>query len=304
VEAFRQWFRGRSFWIKALIVVVSLLLALSLLRVLFANSFWVFLVPCAVVLLLRAVHRRRSGGNPAVEADQTIGRIGATALSAAFVCMLVFGGTAIAKAIMRSPEPPAPTTAVAPPEPREETTRAETTAEGTTRAPERTREETTRRPEPQPAPEPAPEPEPEPAPEPERSPYDATVTVSRVVDGDTIEISPAVEGVSEVRLIGVDTPETKNPNEEVEPLGPEASEFATSALQGQEIGVELDAETADRYGRLLAYVYLGEEMFNETLIEEGYAQVWFIPPTRSTRPNSSRRRERRYPRWQGYGACR
>jgi micrococcal nuclease len=64
------------------------------------------------------------------------------------------------------------------------------------------------------------------------------VTVSRVVDGDTIEISPAVEGVSEVRLIGVDTPETKDPNEEVEPFGPEASEFATSALQGQEIGVE------------------------------------------------------------------
>jgi micrococcal nuclease len=104
------------------------------------------------------------------------------------------------------------------------------------------------------------------------------VTVSRVVDGDTIEISPAVEGVNEVRLIGVDTPETKDPNEEVEPFGPEASEFATSELQGQEVGVELDAETTDRYGRLLAYVYLGEAMFNETLIEEGYAQVWFIPP--------------------------
>jgi micrococcal nuclease len=104
------------------------------------------------------------------------------------------------------------------------------------------------------------------------------VTVSRVVDGNTIEISPAVEGVSEVRLIGADTRETKDPNEEVEPFGPEAPEFATSALQGQEIGVELDVETTDRYGRLLAYVYLGDEMFNETLVEEGYAQTWFIPP--------------------------
>ena len=102
MEAFRQWFRGRSLWIKALIIVVSLLLALSLLRVLFANSFWVFLVSCAVGLLLTAVHRRRSGGNPAVDPNQTIGRIGATALSAAFVCMLIFEGTAIAKAIMRS----------------------------------------------------------------------------------------------------------------------------------------------------------------------------------------------------------
>jgi micrococcal nuclease len=56
------------------------------------------------------------------------------------------------------------------------------------------------------------------------------VTVNRVVDGDTIEISPAVGGASEVRLIGVDTPVTKDPSEEVEPYGPEASEFATSEL--------------------------------------------------------------------------
>jgi endonuclease YncB( thermonuclease family) len=71
---------------------------------------------------------------------------------------------------------------------------------------ETTSEETTRRrPEPPPEPQPAPEPAPEPTPEPERSPYDATVIVARVVAGDTLEISPAVEGVSEVRLIGVDT---------------------------------------------------------------------------------------------------
>jgi micrococcal nuclease len=95
------------------------------------------------------------------------------------------------------------------------------------------------------------------------------VTVTRVVDGDTVEISPAVEGVSEVRLIGVDTPETKDPSEEVEQFGPEASEFATARLQGQQIAVELDAGTTDSYGRLLAYVYLGDEMFNETLVEEG-----------------------------------
>jgi micrococcal nuclease len=108
--------------------------------------------------------------------------------------------------------------------------------------------------------------------------HDATATVTRVVDGDTIEISPAVDGNEEVRLIGVDTPETKDPNEEVEPYGPEASGFATSELEGREIGLEFDAERTDRYGRLLAYVYLGEEMFNETLVEEGYAQTLFIPP--------------------------
>jgi endonuclease YncB( thermonuclease family) len=41
--------------------------------------------------------------------------------------------------------------------------------------------------------------------------YDATTTVTRVVDGDTVDISPAVEGKTRVRLIGVDTPETKDP---------------------------------------------------------------------------------------------
>ena len=99
--------------------------------------------------------------------------------------------------------------------------------------------------------------------------YDATTTVTGVVDGDTIEISSAIEGVHVIRLIGVDTPETKDPNEEVEPYGPEASEFAASELQGREVGVELDSEKKDRYGRLLAYVYLGDEMFNETLVELG-----------------------------------
>ena len=67
--------------------------------------------------------------------------------------------------------------------------------------------------------------------------YDATVTVSRVVDGDTIEISPAVSGNEEVRLVGMDTPETKDPSEGVEPLGPEASAFATEELTGQSVGL-------------------------------------------------------------------
>jgi micrococcal nuclease len=75
------------------------------------------------------------------------------------------------------------------------------------------------------------------------------VTFTRVVDGGTVEISPAVEGVSVVRLIGMmDTPETKDPSEEVEPFGPEASEFATSELEGREVGLEFDAERVDRTG--------------------------------------------------------
>ena len=111
--------------------------------------------------------------------------------------------------------------------------------------------------------------------------YDATVTVSRVVDGDTIEVSPVVDGNEEVRLIGMDTPETKDPSEEVEPLGPEASAFATDSLTSQSVGLEFDVEREDQYGRLLAYVYLGGEMFNEALVEEGYAQAYpYEPNTR------------------------
>ena len=108
--------------------------------------------------------------------------------------------------------------------------------------------------------------------------YDTTVTVSRVVDGDTIEISPAVDGIEEVRLIGVDTPETKDPDEGVEPYGPEASAFALEELAGQRVGLEFDVERVDQYDRLLAYVYVGSEMFNEDLLEEGYAQTYPYPP--------------------------
>ena len=106
--------------------------------------------------------------------------------------------------------------------------------------------------------------------------HDATVKVTRVVDGDTIDISPSVEGRSRVRLIGMDTPEV---HFGTQPYGPEASAFAKRELDGEEVRLELDVQKIDPYGRLLAYVYLPDgEMFNETLLEEGYAQVATFPP--------------------------
>lgn len=106
--------------------------------------------------------------------------------------------------------------------------------------------------------------------------HDATATVTRVVDGDTIDISPSVEGRSRVRLIGMDTPEVSFGTQ---PYGPEASDFAKQELEGEEVGLELDIQKVDPYGRLLAYVYLSDgEMFNETLLEEGFAQVATFPP--------------------------
>jgi micrococcal nuclease len=104
---------------------------------------------------------------------------------------------------------------------------------------------------------------------------DTTVTVTRVVDGDTIEVSPLIDGTSDVRLIGVDTPETYSGEE---PCGPEASEFTASRLEGERVRLEFDEDKFDPYDRLLAYVWLDGKMFNETLVKEGYASVSTFPP--------------------------
>jgi micrococcal nuclease len=107
-----------------------------------------------------------------------------------------------------------------------------------------------------------------------------TVTVERVVDGDTIEVNPAVSGTEDVRLLGVDTPETVDPNEPVEPYGPEASAFIKQQLEGERVTLIFDQETTDQYDRALAYVRIGgqSETFNETLLEQGFAQLYVVPP--------------------------
>jgi endonuclease YncB( thermonuclease family) len=78
--------------------------------------------------------------------------------------------------------------------------------------------------------------------------------VTRVVDGDTVEAR--VEGeVEDVRLIGVDTPETVKPGEPVECFGPQASRFSHRTLEGRRVRLIFGEERRDVYGRLLAYAY-------------------------------------------------
>lgn len=102
-------------------------------------------------------------------------------------------------------------------------------------------------------------------------------TVVRVVDGDTLKAT--VDGKEEtVRLILVDTPETVHPSKPVQPFGPEASEFAKKTLEGKEVELELDVSERDQYGRILAYVWIGDKMFNEMLLEKGLARVSVFPP--------------------------
>jgi micrococcal nuclease len=102
--------------------------------------------------------------------------------------------------------------------------------------------------------------------------------VTRVVDGDTIIVD--MDGTEErVRLIGVDTPESVHPDRARNvPYGAVASAFAKDALEGRRVDLEFDAQERDRYGRLLAYVYIDGEMFNKTLLSEGHAQISTYPP--------------------------
>jgi micrococcal nuclease len=99
--------------------------------------------------------------------------------------------------------------------------------------------------------------------------------VARVVDGDTLELDN--ETHEKVRLIGVDTPETNNPQEgDCVCYGPEAKKYTTSLLQGKTIRLEFDAEKADMYGRTLAYAYLLPDgiFVNAELIRGGYAYAF------------------------------
>jgi endonuclease YncB( thermonuclease family) len=129
-------------------------------------------------------------------------------------------------------------------------------------------------------------------------PFDARVTVERVVDGDTIDISPAVEGVDRVRLIGVDTSALNDPECGEQPLAAEAREFTTRELEGQQVDLELDEDRIDPYGRLLAYVYKDDVMFNETLLEKGYAQVYTVQPkTRYEGASGKHRRRQGHKAW-------
>jgi micrococcal nuclease len=92
--------------------------------------------------------------------------------------------------------------------------------------------------------------------------------VVRVVDGDTIIFAPHVV----VRLIGVDTPETVKPEHPVEPFGIEASEFTREFLSGGTARLSFDHQRTDRFGRHLAYVWVGERLLNEELARQGLAR--------------------------------
>lgn len=114
------------------------------------------------------------------------------------------------------------------------------------------------------------------------------IAVIRTIDGDTIELADR----ERVRFIGIDTPEsrlnnklrrdatrTKRDYNTIIAMGKRASAFTKSLVEGKKVRLEFDVEKRDKYGRLLAYVYLPDgRMLNAELLKEGYAQVYTFPP--------------------------
>lgn len=123
-------------------------------------------------------------------------------------------------------------------------------------------------------------------------PQELEVTVTRVIDGDTFEIESSDGNKDVVRLLAVDTPETKQPNKpneyaEITDIacldiwGRRAAEFATGELEGETVKLVLEGRTLQElfsFGRLLAFVIKGGENFNALLIERGLARVFTEKP--------------------------
>jgi micrococcal nuclease len=105
-----------------------------------------------------------------------------------------------------------------------------------------------------------------------------SATVVQAIDGDTIDVQFAGR-VERIRLLGADTPEVKDPRKPVQCYGPEASAYTHAHLvAGMRVRLETDVEPRDKYGRLLAYVYVNGKRYEDELLRLGLAHLLIIPP--------------------------
>lgn len=116
------------------------------------------------------------------------------------------------------------------------------------------------------------------------------VTVTRVIDGDTIVVQFSNDSMATIRLLGVDCPETsiqKNNAFEYQNItnlscltyyGNQAKTYVNSLLNNSKIIISFDdqAQRVDQYGRFLCYITVGSTDFNAQLVEEGYARVYTL----------------------------
>jgi micrococcal nuclease len=95
-----------------------------------------------------------------------------------------------------------------------------------------------------------------------------TVSVAQIVDGDTIELTDG----RRVRYIGINTPERNQPYYE------EATQANQQLVGGKEVGLEIDVETFDQYGRTLAYIWVDGMLANLEIVRRGFANAFTVPP--------------------------
>ncbi|AZB44809.1 thermonuclease [Bacillus sp. FJAT-42376] len=103
--------------------------------------------------------------------------------------------------------------------------------------------------------------------------------VISVTDGDTIKVRLKDGKTEKVRFILVDTPESRGKYQgHPQPFAKEASDYTKKQLLGKDIELEPGVEERDRFGRLLAYIWMDGTLFNERLLNEGFARVAIYPP--------------------------
>lgn len=110
-----------------------------------------------------------------------------------------------------------------------------------------------------------------PAPNPSSAPVGQTATVTRVIDGDTIDVQLNGE-TFRVRYIGINTPERD------EPCYNDATQANANWVQGRTVTLVKDVSDTDQYGRLLRYIYVGDVFVNAELVAAGYAESVYYPP--------------------------
>lgn len=123
----------------------------------------------------------------------------------------------------------------------------------------------------------------------ELPPAGVPVPVLWALDGDTL----LLQSGGRVRLIGVDTPETKHPDRPPEPWGAQAAAYTQSLVERRDVILEYDRERLDAYRRVLAYVWVDGRMLNQELIEQGYGRAVTGFSFRSDRQRLFREAERR-----------
>lgn len=100
-----------------------------------------------------------------------------------------------------------------------------------------------------------------------------TGTVTKIYDGDTIRVVK-----EKVRLIGINSPEMewKERGKKEECFAKQSSEYLKNRLLNKKVRLIKDKKSAerDRFGRRLAYVYMGQELINAHLVQEGYALAY------------------------------